>query len=733
MPKNNDEIINLARTRYVEAIAADKDEREHVDKDTRFAVNHEGCQWPDDVRAAREGSIPPRPCLVNNKIPEKIDQVEGEFRQMEPSVKVRPVDSLADPKIAEIIGGLIRHIHYDSTASDAHNHSHTSVLYGGRGAWRVDVEDDEDDPFIRCIKINRIKDILSVVWDPQAKKKDKSDSRFFFITEQMALDEFKAEYPDIDPSSWPADDKSLQSWRTEKTITKCEYWWKEKQDKKFYRIKRPSDQSGQQPETTVDQEDIIKLLPDFDEADIKETLKNKKPDEKIMLGQIAIVDEKTASVPKVKWGIMIYDRFVDGPHDDWPSKYIPIIVESGKEVVIGGQTLTRGMTRFAKGPQEMYNYWSTASTEQVALAPKSPYLATAKMIGPYQAQWDTMHSNNYPYLLYDHDPQAPGGRPLRENPPQMSPGYANELNRQEHDIMSAMGIYNASLGDDGQEKSGRAIIARQRQGSIGSYTFTDNYKSSLIYETKILIDLIPFIYDTERVVRIVGEDGTEKAVPINAVPNGQAMKQAGEISDELISQREAVTQYINDMTVGKYDVIADVGPSYSTQRQEAAAILMDLVKILPPQIAMSIADLLVANIDTKGGNEIVKRLRKMIPQEIRGKEPGEEEPAQKPPDPAVIMKNMELMLKQQDSLIRMQEESRKEFEARVNAIKSLALAEAAERGQQLQGLTSFMEQIRAHVETQAKFNQQPAQGPAQPSSGTPPNVAPQTISGGTPQ
>lgn len=651
----NDELIYKALERYDESISSDMDERLLYQEDVSFAINDDGCQWPVETRRMRETDSPPRPCLVINKIPEKIDQVEGEFRQLNPSVKVRPVDSYSDPIIADIIGGMIRHIQYDSSARSAYTHAHTHTLYGGRGAWTIDIEDDRVDPFTRVIKINRVMDALSVSWDPSAEKEDKSDANYFFITKEINIDVFKSEYGDIDIGDWPLSGNVTDGWRTDDTIRVCKYWWKEPVDRKFYRV------FGKDGMTrTISEDDLEKLPIDVD-----------------------ILEEKTVKSKRVRYGTMIHNQFIDGPNDDWPIDRIPVVIEMGKEVNIGGQTKSRGMTRFAIGPQQMYNFWSTSTTEMTALAPKSPYLATPKMIGKYQSQWDSAAYKNYMYLLYDGDPSVPGGKPTREHPPQLSSGYASELGRMEHDIMSAMGIYQASLGDEGSEKSGRAILAKQKQGSIGSYTFTDKFKNALIYSTKIVMELIPFVYDTERIIRITGEDGSEKSVPINAVPNGPAMRAIGdEVSDDMISVKPEISQYINDLTVGRYDLVVTIGPSYDTQRTEAAAIMMDLVEIIP-QIGLATADILVKSLDLPGSNELVKRIKKMIPVGLRDKEPGEAEEVAKPPDPEIMIK--------------IHEQQRKDFEAITRAIKDLAEAESKEKGSQLAQFTAIANEIKNMV------------------------------------
>lgn len=655
---NKEEIIDIALDRFRAARDSDIKERKEAMDDIEFVVNEDNYQWPATVREQRENDNPPRPCLSLNKLPEKIDQVEGEFRQLRPSVKIRGVDSQADPKIAGILGGIIRHVEYNSNARSAYNMSHNSVLHCGRGAWRIDIEDSEEDPFVRDIVINRVPNPFTVYWDPGANKQDKSDANYMFVTEEIPEKEFQKQYPRVELSEWDHDTETAQGWRTDETIRIAEYWWKEKEKRTFYRVQR-----------TVNGIPSIMTIP-AEKAGIEDE----------------VVEVKEVDQPQVKWCKMIYSEVIDGPHD-WPSKYIPIIVEIGKENNIRGQSKTRGMVRHAKTPQRMYNFWSSSVTEQIALAPKSPYLTTARMIGKYQTQWDQANIKNFPYLLFDADPDGPSLAPRRESPPQLSTAVASELMRMEHDIMSAMGIYQASIGDEGEERSGRAILARQKQGSIGSYSYTDNFHSALIYSTKVILDLISYVYDTERIIRIRGEDGTEQAIPINARPDTGVMQEAGEVPEDLLSApRPGITDYVNDLTIGKYDVVISIGPSYDTQRQEALNMMLELLRSIP-QLGPATIDLIVQNIDLPGAAELVKRAKKLVPVGIRDLEPGEEPPEPQGPTHEQMIELKELQLKALEQM-------RKSFEAKTDAIAKLTKAEAGERGKQLDEIKLFVQSLQ---------------------------------------
>jgi hypothetical protein len=647
-------LLELALERYRDAMTIEQSETALALRDLQFAQNEDNCQWDDAIKKQRLGDHPPRPCLTINKIPEKIDQVEGEFRQLKPSFKLRPVDSVSDPKTADILSGIMRHIEYNSNARTAYNTSYNSKLHCGRGAWRIDIVDADDDPFVKDIKISRVPNALAIVVDPDAKEMDKSDAGWQFVIEEMSVAKFKATNPDCDLSGWDTKNSIYQGWVSDKTIRVAEYWYKENGKETFCRVRR-----------NINGVESVITVP-----------------ERALQGTDVIMESKEVERPKVKWCKMVCTEVIDGPHD-WPSKYIPIVHDIGKEIFIGSQSKKRGMVRHAIVPQQMYNYWSSAQTEQIALQPKAPYTVTSRMIEKFKNIWDMANIKNFFYLPYEPDPQAPTLSPRREPPPQMSVAMASELNRMSHDIMSAMGIYQASLGDAGNEKSGTAIFARQRQGSMGTYVFVDNFGIAYVHSQKIIIDLIPYIYDTERIVRIIGPDEKYQTVPINARPSSPIMQ-------GFSDHKPGPTGYINDVTVGKYDVMGSIGPSYNSQREELGSILGEIIKSMPPAIGGALLKPFVRTIDMPNSDQIVEEIQTAMES---GNQPTFEQ--------QMAMKKLEL-----DGL----KEMREAFEGKIEAMSKLMHAEAAEKGQQLAEISAFVKALSDRMQTNGNVNQPVIEG-----------------------
>jgi hypothetical protein len=344
------------------------------------------------------------------------------------------------------------------------------------------------------------------------------------------------------------------------------------------------------------------------------------------------INQRTIRKEVIKWCVLSGHEVLEGPYE-WPGKYFPIIPVWGKETFLDGKRRTRGLIRFAKDDQRLHNYAKSVKAEMLIMAPKAPWIATAKMLEGYEQLWNLAHQRQLPYLLYNHDPNAPGGKPERVQPINIQSGVEVESSESIEAMKANTGIYDPSLGNQSNEISGKAILLRQQQGDTATFAYIDNLSRALTHLGNILIDLIPKIYTGERVMQIVGVDGKAEFVPVNtpvlANPEtGEPMSEADAIANEEI---EPVEMIMNDLTSGRYQVTVTVGPSYATQRIEAAETMMDLIKNIPELFPL-VADLLIKNMDWPESERIARRVSIMVPPEAKAAEEGREYiPPQAPP------------------------------------------------------------------------------------------------------
>lgn len=578
--KDDEKILSLARKRLDIAISATTESRENQREDKKFfaASPDNQWQWHSDTLKTRKK----RPSLTINKLPQHVKQVTNDQRQNRPSVKVIPVNDEAHLDVAEVYGGMIRHIEYTSAAALAYDTACENQVVHGEGFWRIITEYESDTSFDQVIKIMRVRDSFKVFMDPSILYPWGEDAQWAFVIEELTKEDYAEAYPDAMPVSRLSEvvksNTALAQWVSESTIQIAEYFCIEKTPVtlNLYKGNRVAVEGS--PEAA---------------------------DYVVRFGK----PEKTRKTFKkqVKWyktnGFEILEE------GDWAGSYIPVVRVVGNEVEIDGQIYVSGLVRNAKDAQRMYNYWVSQEAEMLALAPKAPFIGYAGQFEGYEEEWKTANTENHPYLQANPVVDDTSGQvlplPQRAQPPMVQSGLIAAKQGASEDIKATTGQYDASLGMVSNERSGKAILARQKEGDVGTFHFVDNLAMAVRYTGIQLVDLIPKIYDTERVARILGEDGESKVVHIDPTQQ-EAVRKVTDPEDPSI-----VIGMIYNPSVGKYDVMAVSGPGYATKRQEALEAMAQLLQGNPDLWKVA-GDLFVKNMDWPGAQELAKRFQKVI-------------------------------------------------------------------------------------------------------------------------
>lgn len=610
-------LIKEIRDNLEQAWQAERDNRRDAAVDLAFLA---GDQWPDAVRRDREGAN--RPMLTINCLPQFVRQVTNDIRQSDLSIKALPVDDKSDPELARVYNGIIRQIQYQSSADHVYASAAEHQCACGIGWFRVVTEYVDDSAWDQEIKVKLIRNPLSVYWDPAASVMEFETAMWAAVVEGWPVEHFKARYPNkavVDVEVTGDDAESRLFWRTKEEIRVAEYWKK------------------------VPYQKTLALLENGETVDITEI-------GEAQAGLMPIVKTRKQQAYKIESYLVSGAEVLEGPFQ-WAGKHIPLVPVVGAEVPLEKQTIRYGVIRHARDPQQLYNYERTAFAESIALAPKSPWLVTSKMISAFKSMWQTANSKNHPFLVYDPDPGQPGG-PKREHPPEIPMAYVQASQISNDDMKRTTGIYDASLGQRSNETSGRAIMARQREGDVANYHFSDNLKRSLEHCGRILLDLIPKVYDNERVVRVLGDDDSEDMVPINHVVPGMLDKAGNPVM-------------INDLSSARFDVRVTIGPSYSTRRVEASDQLMAFLQAIP-NAAPLVGDLVAKMQDWPLADEIAKRLKNMLPpQALIDPENPEKSP---PPDPQAVFAE-ELKARGMSAEVRKVEAEAAKVEAEAEALQ----------------------------------------------------------------
>lgn len=566
--------LSVALERFTQSAEAEAEIRKASLDDYKFSI---GEQWPDDIKTQRSNDG--KPCLTINRMKQFIHQVTNEQRQQRPSIQVNPVGDGADVDTAEIEQGIIRHIEVNSDAEVAYDIAFDHAVRIGFGWFRVltDYISEENDD--QEILIRPIRNPFTVYDDPACIMPDRSDARYRFVIEDLPIEVYKEKYKD----STLASDTKLQStgdvpaeWVPKEGVRTAEYWYIEELNQIMIRLEDGS----------------LKL-----ESDIPEEKRPKNARKREMV-------KRTVKCAKIN-AVEILEEYT------WEGKWIPIIPILGTDLEIDGKRHLSGLVRDAKDAQRAFNYWTTAATEAIALAPKAPWIVAEGQIEGHEGEWEQSNRRNMAVLTYKQvDTQgklAPEPKRNVAEPPIQA--MVLMVAQADNNLKSTTGINAATLGEPESERSGKAVLLRQKQSDIATLNFTDNLARSIRHLGRILLDLIPKKYDSARIQRIVAPDQTVSTVGIF---NSQT------------STQEAASKYLNkqginkiyDIGTGTYDVTISVGPSYQSKRQEAAATMLELFKS-DPAIVPIMGDILLRNMDFPGAQECADRAKKMLPPELQ--------------------------------------------------------------------------------------------------------------------
>lgn len=596
---SGDPIIDEARRRFRRCSEWESPFRSRFVEDLKFSYGDadNGFQWPSAIRRTRD--VDSKPCLTLNVIRQHNLQIINDAKRNKSEVTVLATGGGATFDSAEVYRNLLSDIQYNSQAQLAYTIAREFQVYGGIGWWRLVTKFVNDDTFDQEIVIEPVIDPLSVYLDPDIKQRNGSDSRFAFVFDDIPREEFREAYPEFIPlvgrnplGIGSADD----DWISRNHIRVCEYFRKVQHEDTLWSFIDPSDGVRKNLRESRMPREILERL---------------RSDEHTKRRKIWVED--------IEWYLIAGDRIID--ETVWPGKYIPLIRVVGEENVVNGILDRKGHTRSMKDGQRMYNYNASAQVEVVALQTKTPWMGAAAAIEEYEQFWNNANTANSSFLPFNHidddgNPIPPDALPRRLDPPQPSQAFEMGMQAAFNQLMMVSGQWQNQMGMMGNERTGSAIQERMDQGDTATYHFRDNYETALVYTGMQIIDLVPKIYDTGRLMMIQADDGSMTELQID--PQQQQALQIRKDADGAIIRR------IFNPAVGRYEVRAAPGQAFGTRRQETVQALT-LLLTQAPNLTSIVGDLLLSAMDFKEAREAAQRLKRMIPPQALGEGPTQNE------------------------------------------------------------------------------------------------------------
>lgn len=701
------------KKRLEKEIKADEENRREAVECLKFTQS--GNQWPAKEREdrTRDG----RPCLEVNLINKFPAQVVGDMLHNRARVSVKPVDFKADPHIAKIRGGIIQNIEYVSNGEDIYLEAGKMQVTSGYGTWRVGTRYCEDNPFLQEIYLELLPNPFMVYLDSKRKDPAGADAKYGFILNRIPKDDFKEMWPNAEvptPSKIPSATGIDRVLYDTDSVTVIDYYVVKPEKETFCLL-----EDG----TVLPEEDANKLIVSWQEMVAEKTKQITEqlpeppapgadpaapglPQPPATAPQAApgvsaeipglppepkIIGRRTTPVRRVRHYTLTLDEILPPKHDGFeelreedgldpetllegnpiPGCYVPIVQVTGPTLNIEGKTYIKGLIKDAKDAQKLVNYWETALAETIALAPKSPWLATNEQIEGYENDYINANVKNYAVLKYnavvgDNGQLLPP--PMRQSPSAPPTALFTQAQRAHDNLKAVMGMFGGDVGEVGPERSAPAVLAKQKPGDISTYVYGYNLNRGIEHSGKIMNAMIPEIYDSERDVRLRNVDDTEAIVPINTTA-GTALKNAKQGRYENMNttrlvqlvQQHGKGAKFNDITVGKYDIVVKTGPSYATQREEAQHWLQNMMQVNPREMSKYM-DILFESMDFAGAEKMASRARRTMPPGLVNLKDGEQ-PYNPPPAPQMQV----VMAKVQNEHIKERVNLAKEQGAIINA------------------------------------------------------------------
>ena len=578
MSKADQAVIDLAKKRFQQAQDAFRENRERMLEDLAFSNPADPQQWEPRAREIRtNGPDGARPCLTLDQTNPYIAQVVNDGRQNKPGLTCMPSSAGSRQQVAEAIEGMFRYIEYQSRAQIAYDTALEYAARVGLGWIRVMPEMIDERLNFQDIRIKRIHDPLSVLCDPDWSEPDGSDIQWGFVETQITKDAFKAQYPDADPQTWDTENIS-SGWMSDNSLRMVEY---------FELVKTPTNK-------------LHVTLDGVQQATISEEEYWRRAKETGQPPQV--LAQYTEQVASVKWRKMTGCEILE--ESEFPSCYIPLIPVLGDEIWVEGKRYLCGMVRKMRQAQMAYNYERSAWVEAVALQPKAPYVAAWESIQNHATQWGAANRSNMAYLPYDHLDESgnPLPAPQRLSPPQMPAAFAQGAQFAHQDLQASIGMFQANIGAPTSEHSGIAIRAKQREGDTANFHYIDNLSRSIEHVGRIVVDMLPRLYDEKREARILGQDGSAQIVMIDP---------SGEPYSELADGAKTI-----NLGTGVYDVRVKVGPAYTSLREEASEHLAQIMQGNPAMAAV-VAPIWARMQDWPEADKLAKALLAMAPPQVQ--------------------------------------------------------------------------------------------------------------------
>jgi len=645
---------------------ADHDNREKAREAHLFCDKRDG-QWEPYWWTNNVG----KPRYTFDMVNPIVDQVAAEIEQADFDIKVSPMSGPASKETAMVIDGLVRNIEALSRAKDIYINAGRGMATAGYDGWMVSHKYNDPLSFDQDLVIEPVANFIDRVWfDPAAYLQDKSDAQYAFLLHAMSVQEYVKKYPEGSQTSVSIDREGDAYYDKGQVVVIGQL---------FY----------------VEQEacDLV-LMSNGAVYTVDDDFKKVRDD----LTVLGITEVRTRKAYKTKVCSRFFDQ-TDWLEDDDDTIFhrIPIVPVYGNFKIVENKTIYWGVVEKLLDPQRVLNYSLSREIEEGALAPRAKYWMTLTQAAGHEDALATLNTNSDPVQFYNVDPENPGA-PMQQGGAQVNPGLRTISESMRQIIGQTAGMFAASMGDNPGLQSGVAIESLQAKGDNGTIKYFRALVAAISATGDILVKAIPKVYDAQRTVRLLYEDGSTEMQVLN---------------EPIIDQQTGEIVTLNDLTKGQYSVACRAGPSFRNRQQETIETIIEIAKVDPSIIGMA-GDILLNAIPTSAATQIGerKRLQMMAQGLIPQTQMTEEEQAQmaqsaqgqeQQQDPAMVLAQAEMAKAQAEQMRAQVEVQRLQLDTakiQLEAQKVQMQMQADQATQQLDAFNAQTQRMNTQIKAQ---------------------------------
>ncbi|HEY5234603.1 MAG TPA: hypothetical protein VIJ14_00370 [Rhabdochlamydiaceae bacterium] len=447
-----------------------------------------------------------KPKIDFNILEPFISKFLGEFAKQEPSIEISSLNGNSyNADLVEILEQFFRYQFSNRNNSNARYKIMQDLLGGGFSVAKVWTDYSSPTSFSQDIFWDRTHTPTLCGFDPLAVMSHKGDGDYCFEMFPMLRAKFEKEHPGVNLDNVvnaKSDTTFAWSYKSGKTeiILVCDYYKKIQKPTKLLLLADQSTKTKKEYEKMVEEWDSFEAIP-------------------------VVVEERKTMLTTIKRYKVCGEEIIEEEETDYT--YLPLVFFDGNSV-----TLTRGATNNTEqktrpliynciGSQTLKNFAGISVANEIEMTSQAKYVVKQEALPDDEERInDIVSPQNATTLVvraFDKvDPTKAIPEPFLPMPRvPMPPEFLATFQAMDSLIQMQLGSYDASLGINNNQLSGKAIMMGALQSNAAVSPYLIGFMQGLNRVAEIQLDLIPKYLKLPRLLAVLDSEGEKRHFKIN--------------------------------------------------------------------------------------------------------------------------------------------------------------------------------------------------------------------------